>query len=696
MVNSSKSPLLEIENLTVAYRQSGEEWIALRDISMTLQAGKVHGLVGESGSGKTTLALALMHYLPPEGIVRSGKIYFNGRNLLELSKEQMREIWGTEMTYIPQDPESSLNPSMQIGEQLAEALRNRQGLSKPDARDATLAMLHKVRLSDPSRVAGSYPHQISGGMQQRVLIALALSAKPKLLVLDEPTTNLDVTTQASVLDLIHNLLIEEQTAALYVTHNLGVVAQICDQVSVLYAGELVEGGPRGQVYDRPFHPYTSGLLSSVPVPGENKGQAPLRFMEGRSPLLSEPSSGCSFRPRCPVAIDICDQHPSLFPAGGSRISRCHRWQELEKNELNIEWPQDRIKQPSTISKDRDSLLALENIKVVFSESRTVSQRISGEPLTSVRALDGISLGMIKGRTLGLVGESGSGKTTLARAVVGLIDVTDGEIQFMGKTLPQRLEKRDFETIRQIQMVFQDPHDALNPYLTIGEALRRPLQRLGGIRSEDVQSEIVKLLGSVQLPPEFAHRYPNQLSGGEKQRVAIARAFAPNPTLMVADEAVSALDVSVQAVILNLLNKLQGRFGGSYLFISHDLAVVGYFADVIAVIYLGKLMELAEARDLFSPPFHPYTEALLSAIPTIRPKPEMERILLEGDIPSAYEVPSGCPFHTRCPRFIGDLCRDLEPPWRVTKTGKRYYCHIDQADLLLAQGSARPAGIPGEY
>lgn len=696
MVNSSKSPLLEIENLTVAYRQSGKEWIALRDISLTLQAGKVHGLVGESGSGKTTLALALMHYLPPGGIVRQGKIYFNGRNLLELSKEQMREIWGTEMTYIPQDPESSLNPSMQIGEQLAEALRNRQGLSKPNARDAALAMLDKVRLSDPSRVAGSYPHQISGGMQQRVLIALALSAKPKLLVLDEPTTNLDVTTQASVLDLIHNLLIEEQTAALYVTHNLGVVAQICDQVSVLYAGELVEGGPRGQVYDRPLHPYTSGLLSSVPVPGENKGQAPLRFMQGRSPLLSEPSSGCAFKLRCPVAIDICDQHPILFPAGGSRISRCHRWQELEKNELIIEWPQDRIEQPSITPQDRDSLLALENIKVIFSESRTISQRISGEPSTSVRALDGISLEMRKGRTLGLVGESGSGKTTLARAVVGLVEVSDGEIQFMGKTLPKHLEKRDFETIRQIQMVFQDPHDALNPYLTIGEALRRPLQRLGGIRPEEVQSELVKLLGSVQLPPEFARRYPSQLSGGEQQRVAIARAFVSNPTFMVADEAVSALDVSVQAVILNLLNKLQGRFGGSYLFISHDLAVVGYFADVIAVIYLGKIMQLAESGDLFSPPFHPYTEALLSAIPTIRPKPEMERILLEGDIPSAYEVPSGCPFHTRCPRFIGDLCRDLEPPWRVTKTGKRYYCHIEEADLLLAQGPARPAGIPGEY
>jgi peptide/nickel transport system ATP-binding protein len=677
---------LEVENLTVAYRQGGIERKALRNISLTLQIGKVYGLVGESGSGKTTLALAIMRYLPPQAVIRQGKIQFNDRNLLEMSADEMRQIWGKDMTYIPQDPESSLNPSIKIGEQIAEGMRIHQGLTKVEAQEATLDWIEKVRLSDPVRVSRSYPHQISGGMQQRVLIAMALSAKPKLLVLDEPTTNLDVTTQASVLNLLQELLAAGGMTALYVTHNLGVVGQFCDHVSVLYAGELVERGPKGSVYDRPLHPYTSGLLHSVPDPGENKGDQPLKFMPGRAPKLTDFRSGCAFRTRCPIAIDVCEQHPSLFPVSDSRASRCHRWQELMQEELTIDWSVDSIEEISKKTGETEPALSLENLTVIYPKRRSIGQLLSGDLSTAVEAVSGIDLDIPRGRTLGLVGESGSGKTTLARAVVGLVAVEDGETRFMGRVLPRQLNRRDIDTIRQIQMVFQNPHEALNPYLTIGETLRRPLQRHLGVSRDQAQTELVKLLDSVQLSPEFVQRFPGQLSGGEKQRVAIARAFASNPALLVADEPVSSLDVSVQAAILNLLNTLQRKFGGTYLFISHNLAVVGYFADVIAVIYLGRLMQVADAVDLFSPPYHPYTEALLAAIPTIKDGPRVERVLLEGDIPRVSEVTSGCPFHSRCPRSLGDLCRDHVPPWQVTETGKRYFCHIDESDLLLAQSS----------
>jgi peptide/nickel transport system ATP-binding protein len=694
-MNSELPPLLRVENLTVSYRQGGFEWDALRDVSLEVQPGEVHGLVGESGSGKTTLALTILNYLPPEGLVRRGNIYFHDRDLTELAPSEMRMLWGREIAYIPQDPESSLNPSLRVGEQLAEGLRVHQGLTAAQADDAVFEFFRQVRLPDPRRVAASYPHQISGGMQQRVLIAIALSSKPRLLVLDEPTTNLDVTTQASVLELLVDLLAESSTSALYVTHNLGVVAQVCDHISVLYAGEVVEQAPKWKLFQEPLHPYTQGLLHSIPKPGDHKSRAPLKFMHGRMPTFTESLTGCAFRSRCPIAVEICEQHPTLFSIDNLRSSRCHRWEEIWREAVTIEWLEDRVDGVPDPPAEGIPTLVAEDVKVSFPLPRTLRQAISGQPAGAVKAVDSVNLEFAPGQTLGLVGESGSGKTTFARAVVGLVEREGGAIQFLGRALPEKVGERDIETIRQIQMVFQNPNESLNPNLTIGETLRRPLQRLGGLGRQDADVEVLSLLNSVQLPQGYAIKFPGQLSGGEKQRVAIARAFATHPTLLVADEPVSSLDVSVQATILNLLNKFQSHSGGTYLFISHDLAVVGYFADVIAVMYLGRLLEIGEAVDMFAPPHHPYTEALISAIPGAQTGLNQDPILLEGEIPSAEEVPSGCPFHTRCPKYLGDICRDVEPPWRVTGSGKRYYCHLDEAQLSEESGSVGSAVVSRE-
>lgn len=684
--NSAEKPLLRIDNLTVAYRESGRWLAAIRDISMRIHSGETYGLVGESGSGKTTLALSIMRYLPEDGMVQGGKIELNGRDLLALSEAQMRRVWGKEIAMVPQNPQSSLNPAIKIGEQLAEILRHHFDYKAGQARRRTLELLEQVRLADPERVAASYPHQISGGMQQRVMIAMALSTEPALLVLDEPTTNLDTTTQAAILDLVRELIGERKTAALYVTHNLGVVAQLCDRVAVLYAGELVEDAPAEQIFHEPLHPYTRGLLDSVPRLGETKDRIQLRSIQGQIPPLGERPSGCVFTPRCPLAIDICELRPPLYASNNSRRSRCHRWEEIKNKEVSARQPQQTVTPPTSDGgEEHRPVLNLRDLRVHFPLRRSLVALIRNEPARVVRAVDGVNLEIERGGTLGLVGESGSGKTTMARAIMGLVEKTSGSIELLAFPLPAELSQRDIETLRHLQMVFQNPEEALNPYLTIGESLRRPLETLLGKSKDEASREVPSLLAAVRLPASYGTRLPSQLSGGEKQRVAIARAFAANPDLLVCDEPISGLDVSVQAAILNLLNELQLEHGSSILFISHNLAVVGYLADKIAVIYLGQLMEVAKAADLFEPPYHPYTESLLSAIPLLDPLAEQKQIRLQGEIPSPINVPSGCPFHTRCPRFLGELCVQETPPWRVDEsTGKRYFCHIPVEELRASQ------------
>lgn len=675
----SEPPVLQIEGLTVAYRSS-KGWLeATRQVSLEIGAGETVGLVGESGSGKSTLALAVMGYLP-NGRIQSGRIRFRGQDLLALRREEMRQLWGRQIGLVPQDPLSALNPSLRIGEQLGEGLRLHLGLNKADAAARALRLLEMVHVPDPPRVAASYPHQLSGGMQQRVMIAMAFGLEPALLILDEPTTNLDVTTQAAVLALLAELMAQRQTAVLYVTHNLGVVARICNRVAVLYAGELLETAFTTDLYRQPLHPYTRGLLGSVPQVGQRHASAPLQTIPGQIPSLGNRPDGCVFAPRCTLATEKCHtERPLLHTPTPTRTSRCHFWQELVASEgwggtseapvVNgqspIANPQAPIPNPSS------PLLRLTDVSVTF---RKRGRR------KAVRAVHEVSLTAARGETLGLVGESGSGKTTLARAIIGLTPRSSGEIELLQLRLPPALSARSRAMLRYVQYVFQNPEEALNPAMTIGETLQRPFVTLQGLSRQEAQVAALSLLQAVRLPPEYAQRLPGQLSGGEKQRVAIARAFATNPDLLIADEAVSALDVSVQAAILNLLYELQREHENALLFISHDLAVVGYLADRIAVMVGGQLMEIAPAETLFTPPHHPYTAVLLSAIPNPNPQVQQAPIPLADEVGRGANTAVGCPFQGRCPRSLGHLCQTQRPPWRELPGGKRVFCHLPAEEL----------------
>jgi peptide/nickel transport system ATP-binding protein len=679
-------PILQVNNLTVSYRQAGRWLDAVRDVSLRIDSGQTYGLVGESGSGKSTLALAIMRYLSENGAVRQGSIELAGRDLLALDEAAMRGVWSTEIRLVPQDPLSSLNPAIRVGEQLAEALDP----ARPGSRDRerVYELLARVRLPDPERVAQSYPHQLSGGMQQRIMIAMALSAEPLLLVLDEPTTSLDVTTEATILDLFKDLIRERSTAALYVSHNLGLVARISDRVVVLYAGELVEDAAVADLFRQPLHPYTRGLLDCVPRVGQNKRLGQLQPIAGAIPPLDDLPSGCVFTPRCPLAVALCAQRrPTLdAPAAGRRV-RCHRWPEILSGAVSLHPPSPAASPagaPGASALAPDVVLNVDGLEKHYPIQRSLGQVLAGQPPRTIRAVDGVDLQVRRSQTLGLVGESGSGKTTLARCIIGLTEWSGGDISLLDIPLARSLSGRDRDLLRRLQMVFQNPEEALNPYLTVGAMLRRPLMRLAGLSRAKADAGVAQLLAAVKLSPDYARRMPDQISGGEKQRVAIARAFASHPELLLFDEAVSALDVSVQASILNLLNELQAERQSSYLFISHDLAVVGYLADEIAVIYLGHLMEVGRAPDVLEPPYHPYTEALLSAIPSADPQAQPEHIRLEGDIPSPVDIPTGCRFHTRCPRFLGDICVNQTPPWQTEANGHRIYCHIPLEELRKMQ------------
>ncbi|MBW6455236.1 MAG: ABC transporter ATP-binding protein [Trueperaceae bacterium] len=673
--------------------------LALRDVDLDVAPGTAVGLVGESGSGKSTLALAALRFLPGDGRVVRGRVELGGVALDGLSSAALRDLWRRRVRLVPQDPLASLNPSLTVGRQVAEGLagdpagRDGEGTAGASprgdrARDAVRALLASVGLADAARVAASYPHQLSGGMQQRVAIAMALGGAPELLVMDEPTTNLDVTTEATVLDLVRDLRERHGTAVLYVSHSLAVVARTCDRVAVLYAGELVEDAPVAELYRRPLHPYTRGLLDSLPRVGQDRRAEPLRPIEGRIPEAHARPPGCVFADRCPVAIERCHaERPALDDAAPGRRVRCHRWPEIAAGTLDPRRPAEPpARAHDALAPDGDApALSVRSLSKRYPLARGAWAALRRRPARAVRALEDASLEVWRGRTLGLVGESGSGKSTLARCVVGLTVPTAGEVALAGARLAPRLEHRYRARLGELQMVFQNSGEALNPYLTVGESLARPLRRLAGARSGgEIEARVRSLLEAVHLPAAFAARVPGELSGGEQQRVAIARALATEPCVLVFDESVSGLDVSVQAGILDLLTRLQDERHGAYAFISHDLAVVAYLADDIAVMHLGRVVESGPASAVLRPPYHPYTEALLSAVPTLDPDGQAERVRLTGDAPSPVDLPPGCPFHTRCPRSLGELCEREAPPWRRDASGKTVACHIPLEELVTAQ------------
>jgi peptide/nickel transport system ATP-binding protein len=673
--------VLDARNITVTYKTDQGPLDTVRNVSLQICSGEIYGLVGESGSGKSTLARAIVRYLPENGFLKSGEIYLGDTDLLSLSRKEMRQVWGKRITMVHQDPNAAVNPSVMIGEQIAEVVRTHLKLSKQEARDKALEMLTKVRIADPEAVARRYAHQLSGGMLQRVLIAIAMATNPELLIMDEPTTALDVTTEAVILDLIGDLMREYDTAVLYITHNLGVVARVCNRVGVLYAGEIMEEGSISQVFKNKLHPYTRGLLGCVPRVDVNKKDISLKAIPGFIPRPDQLPPGCVFAPRCELVEDACrEARPPLTDIEDGHLSACRRYEALKSyGEVIAD-----TRQAQEETEYGRLVLEARNIKKYFPVAGGLTL-FGKSKKQEVKAVDDITVRMRHSFTMGIVGESGCGKTTFARCIMGLEEATAGEIELEGVLLPYSVAKRSRDTLRKMQMVFQNPDASLNPQHPAGEAVARPLKLLRSMNKLAVQERVKELFEAVNLPEDYIYRLPHELSGGEKQRVAIARAFAADPILMICDEPISSLDVSVQAALMNLLVDLQESKGTSYLFISHDLSAVRHLSDWIAVVYLGRLWEIGSAEDVFVPPYHPYTEALLSALPIPDPDIKQESIRLKGSVPSAMNIPTGCRFHTRCPRKIGEICEKEEPPWQNMGYYHQLCCHIPAEELLALQG-----------
>ncbi len=664
---------LDVRELDVAYAVRGRDRAVLRSLSFTIAAGESYGLVGESGCGKSTAAMAAVRYLPRNGHVRGGSISLAGEDLLAMSGEKLRQTRAGAVSMVYQDPSRALNPTIPVGRQVAEVYEIAG--AGGDARELAEQMLARVQIADAGSVMRRYPHQLSGGMQQRVVIAMALASNPALLILDEPTTGLDATVEAEVLDLVAGLREELSSSVLFISHNLGVIARMCDRVGVLYAGTLIEEGPARTVFEDPRHPYTVGLLRCIPRGGQRKDHGRLDTIPGFLPAPGAELPGCVFADRCALADDRCrTERPPSFDLGGGRQSACYYHERA--GSLPRDTPAEL---PPATPPDRGA------VPVLRAEELTKTFHQQG---TEIHALAGISAELWPGETLGLVGESGSGKTTLARLLLGITAPDEGGLlELDGSPLAATTGKRTADQVRAVQIVFQNPDSALNRRHTVRRIIGRALTKLAGLRGEAREQRLLELTRSVKLADRFLSARPSALSGGLKQRVAIARAFAGSPRVVVCDEPTSALDVSVQATILNLLADLQREQHVSYLFISHDLAVVRYLSDRIAVLYLGRLMELGLAETVFEAPHHPYTEALLSAVPTIEGG-ERERIKLAGEIPSAANPPSGCVFQTRCPRKLGEICETVEPPLAEAEDGHLMRCHIPLEELRVLQRGER--------
>ena len=669
-------PILEIENLSISFFTRLREIPAVMDFSCVVQPGEAMGLVGESGCGKSTVALAVMRDLGKNGRIVGGSIKFKGRDLTTMTEEELRDIRGSEIAMIYQEPMASLNPAMRIGQQLMEVPMIHEGVGKEEAYKRALEVVTDVRLPDPERIMRSFPHQLSGGQQQRIVIAMALMSKPALLILDEPTTALDVTVEASVVDLVKDLGKKYGTSMLFISHNLGLVLEVCDRLCVMYSGEAVETGAIVDVFNKMQHPYTQALFRSIPLPGADKNARPLIAIPGNFPLPHERPRGCNFGPRCNYFVDgQCNggDVPMVPVAGDDRHdTRCLRVDEIDWAAKPVATRTHEKSEPGEV------VLKMEDLRKYYEVS--ASSLFGGGDKRVVKANETLSFEARAGETLAIVGESGCGKSTFAKVLMGLETATSGKIMLYDNEIQATpIENRSTDTVSGVQMVFQNPFDTLNPSMTVGRQIIRALEIFGiGENDADRRTRMLELLDLVKLPRAFADRMPRQLSGGQKQRVGIARAFAGGAKIVVADEPVSALDVSVQAAVTDLLMEIQRQNRTTLLFISHDLSIVRYLSDRVMVMYLGHVVELGSTDQVFAPPYHPYTEALLSAVPIADTHVQKKHIVLEGDIPSAMNPPPGCPFQTRCrwkSQVPGGLCDREVPPVQTLAGGHQIKCHL---------------------
>jgi peptide/nickel transport system ATP-binding protein len=664
--------LLEVHELQTHISTRRGVVKAVDGATFSVRRGETLGIVGESGSGKSMTCLSILRLVPePGGRIVGGRIVFDGEDLLAKSPEAMRQLRGSRIAMILQDPMASLNPALTVGAQIAETLTLHRGLRGRALDARVLELLRQVRISDPERRVHAYPHQMSGGIRQRVAGAIAISCQPSLLIADEPTTSLDVTIQAQYLRLLKDIQQQTNLALVFVTHDLGIVAKLCDRVAVMYAGRIVETGPTRDIFNRPRHPYTIGLLNCLPT--LRRGREPLTAIDGQPPDLASVPAGCAFAPRCALAEPACTAaRPGLDALTPEHLVACRRAGDtatLPRRLVTLTTapPGSEPARPAG-----DLVLQARALTKHFAVARG---SVFGRSVGTVKAVDGVDFVLRRGETLGLVGESGCGKTTTARLVLCLEKPSAGSILFRGKDVHGLAGEEQRAYRRAVQAVFQDPYSSLNPRLSIGTTVGEPLaQTQPELSRAELTERVQASLARVGLRQGIEHDYPHELSGGQRQRVALARALTTSPECILLDEAVSALDVSIRAQVMNLLREIQDRLGVSYLFIAHDLAVVKYVSTRIGVMYLGKLVETAASDELYARPLHPYTQVLLANALPGHPDDAGAEVLLAGEVPSAFNPPSGCRFHPRCPRAMS-ACAEAEPPLREQAPGHLVACHL---------------------
>jgi peptide/nickel transport system ATP-binding protein len=677
--------LLEVKNLKTYFASDGSTIKAVDDVSYHIDEGEIVAFVGESGSGKSVAQYSGLQLIPtPPGRIVGGSVMFDGEDLLSYkpNSEKMRDVRGGKIGVVFQEPMTSLNPVMTVGKQIAESVILHMKMSHADARRRAIELINMVGIPDAEQRVDYYPHQFSGGMRQRIMIAMALSCNPKLLIADEATTALDVTTQAQLLEMMREVVKKTNTSLVLVTHNLGIVARYAERIYVMYAGGIVESGPTKEIFKNPKHPYTIGLMKAVPRLDDPKDRR-LLSIEGSPPNLANKLEQCVFLPRCVFATEACGSKPAppLVSVGEAHSAACY--EKIENSRLIIDNAQiDKAEREVSVTtlaelpqqtprESKETILEVKNLKMYF----PVTKGLFNRKIADIKAVDDVSFDIRKGETLGLVGESGCGKTTVARSILRMYDSTDGSILFQGHDITRMSLNKMRPLRRNMPMIFQDPFSSLDPRQTVGDIVGEPLKVHKMVKSnQEYEERLVQLFEMVGLNPSVRNRMPHEFSGGQRQRIGIARALASNPSFIVCDEAISALDVSIQAQIINLLEDLQKKLGLTYLFIAHDLSVVRHISDRVAVMYLGKIVEIADWNTLYENPKHPYTQMLLAAVPI--PDPFVEEIRdhveIKGEVPSLLNRPKGCSFSNRCPLATKE-CNEMEPPLKSIGTDHGVAC-----------------------